>query len=156
MVYRTLKFLKDERNSPERTYQSEREEFVKIGVRAIRRRFGEDFVSFGDDFFRVGFFEEGPNPEVGKISPLIEPLVILLILVLNAIVGVWQETNAENALEALKEMQSPDARVIRNNGEVVTVPASELVIGDIVALARRGSCPGGFKSGRVEDRYVEV
>ena len=47
---------------------------------------------------------------------------------------MWQETNAENALEALKEMQSPDARVIRNNGEVVTVPASELVIGDIVAL----------------------
>lgn len=85
--------------------------------------------------FALAFFEEGPNPGGGKdITAFIEPLVILLILVLNAIVGVWQETNAENALEALKEMQSPDARVIRNNGEVVTVPASELVIGDIVAL----------------------
>ena len=85
--------------------------------------------------FVLAFFEEGPNPGGGKdITAFVEPLVILLILILNAIVGVWQETNAENALEALKEMQSPDARVIRNNGELMTVPANELVLGDIVAL----------------------
>ncbi len=42
-------------------------------------------------------------------------------------------------------MQSPDARVIRNNGEVVTVPASELVIGDIVALRGGDRVPADLR-----------
>eukprot|EP01065_Artemidia_motanka_P001189 TRINITY_DN10555_c0_g3_i1.p1 TRINITY_DN10555_c0_g3~~TRINITY_DN10555_c0_g3_i1.p1 ORF type:complete len:1040 (+),score=363.16 TRINITY_DN10555_c0_g3_i1:106-3225(+) len=67
------------------------------------------------------------------VSGFVEPLVILLILVINAIVGVWQETNAENALEALKEMASATAHV-RRDGKTQTVPAVELVPGDVVEL----------------------
>lgn len=59
----------------------------------------------------LAYFEEGSEEE--GIRAYIEPLVIVLILVLNAIVGVWQESNAEKALEALKELQSDTARVIR-------------------------------------------
>mmetsp|Transcript_20925 Transcript_20925/g.53619 ORF Transcript_20925/g.53619 Transcript_20925/m.53619 type:complete len:1079 (+) Transcript_20925:201-3437(+) len=64
----------------------------------------------------------------------IEPFVILLILVLNAVVGVWQESNAENAIEALKELQSEHARVLRNGKWMEHLPARELVPGDIVDL----------------------
>ncbi|KAF2324913.1 hypothetical protein GH714_021233 [Hevea brasiliensis] len=59
----------------------------------------------------------------------VEPFVIVLILVLNAIVGVWQESNAERALEALKEMQCESAKVLRDEYWVPDLPARELVPG---------------------------
>ena len=62
--------------------------------------------------FVLAYFEEGGEGE--GIRAYIEPAVILLILILNAIVGVWQESNAEAALEALKEMQPEYAAVLRD------------------------------------------
>ncbi len=67
--------------------------------------------------FVLAYLEEGSHEE--GIRAYIEPLVIVLILILNAIVGVWQESNAEAALEALKELQSETARVLRN-GKMVS------------------------------------
>lgn len=64
---------------------------------------------------------------------LFEPILILLIVVLNAIMGVYQEGKAEKALDALKNMSAPHARVIRD-GEEKIVEASELVPGDIIKL----------------------
>ncbi len=64
---------------------------------------------------------------------LFEPLLILLIVVLNAIVGVYQEGKAEKALAALKNMSAPHARVIRSGVEAI-IDASELVPGDIIKL----------------------
>ncbi|MCD7447836.1 calcium-transporting ATPase [Datura stramonium] len=52
-----------------------------------------------------------------------------LILIVNAAVGVWQESNAEKALEALKEIQSETACVIRDGKRISTLPAKELVPG---------------------------
>ncbi len=62
-----------------------------------------------------------------------EPALILLIVVLNAAMGVMQESKAEKALDALKNMSAPHARVIRNGKERI-VDASELVPGDIIRL----------------------
>ncbi len=64
---------------------------------------------------------------------LFEPLLILLIVVLNAIMGVYQEGKAERALDALKNMSAPHARVIRDGVEKI-VDASQLVPGDIIKL----------------------
>ena len=62
-----------------------------------------------------------------------EPALILFIVILNAIIGVAQENKAEKALDALKSMSAPQARVLRNGSETI-IPASELVPGDIIHL----------------------
>ena len=64
---------------------------------------------------------------------LFEPLLIVLIVILNAVMGVYQEGKAEKALDALKSMSAPHARVIRD-GEETVIDASELVPGDIIKL----------------------
>ncbi|HFU5921166.1 TPA: cation-translocating P-type ATPase [Enterococcus faecium] len=63
----------------------------------------------------------------------IEFLVIFAVLMLNSIISVVQTKKAEGSLEALKNLSAPDARVIRD-GKEKTIPANELVVGDIVLL----------------------
>ncbi|MEE0896294.1 MAG: calcium-translocating P-type ATPase, PMCA-type [Acutalibacteraceae bacterium] len=64
---------------------------------------------------------------------LFEPILILVIVVLNAVMGVYQEGKAEKALDALKNMSAPHARVIRDGQESI-VDASNLVVGDVIRL----------------------
>lgn len=64
---------------------------------------------------------------------LFEPGLILLIVVLNAVMGVVQESKAEKALDALKNMSAPHARVIRDGMEKI-ISADQLVPGDIILL----------------------
>ena len=64
---------------------------------------------------------------------LFEPALILLIVILNAIMGVYQEGKAEKALDALKNMSAPHARVVRDGAETV-IDAAQLVPGDIIHL----------------------
>jgi Ca2+-transporting ATPase len=63
----------------------------------------------------------------------IDSLVIFLILVLNTLLGFWQELKAERALSALKEMAVPEVRV-RRRGREQLISAEELVPGDLVLL----------------------
>jgi len=63
----------------------------------------------------------------------VDAIVILAIVLLNATIGYTQESRAEEALAALKEMTAPDARVVRD-GEERRIPAAELVPGDVAVL----------------------
>ena len=64
---------------------------------------------------------------------LFEPALIVLIVILNAVMGVMQESKAEKALDALKNMSAPHARVIRGGKEML-IDAADLVPGDIIKL----------------------
>lgn len=60
--------------------------------------------------FVIALFGDGDD----GIAAYIEPFVILLILVLNAIVAIYQDNDAESALEALKDMQATLCQVLRD------------------------------------------
>ena len=62
-----------------------------------------------------------------------DAVVIALIVVANVIIGVWQEYRAESALEALKRLSSPRARVMRD-GDVRVIDATEVVVGDVLVI----------------------
>jgi len=70
--------------------------------------------------------------------------VILAIVALNTLLGVTQESRAEQALEALKAMVRPTARVLRG-GHVVELPAQELVVGDVVLLEAGARIPADLR-----------
>lgn len=69
----------------------------------------------------------------GDAEGFIEPALILLIVIINAIIGVFQENKAEKALEALQNMSAPHAHVLRDGKEQI-ISAQEVVLGDIIIL----------------------
>ncbi len=69
----------------------------------------------------------------GGETDWVEPIVILLIVIINGVLGVVQESRAEAALEALKNLSAPSARV-RRGGELKTIKSTELVPGDVIEI----------------------
>lgn len=68
------------------------------------------------------------------LESFVEPLVILMILVVNAVVGVWQSQSASDSISALQEMQPTLCTPLRNGDWQADQPASDLVPGDIIQL----------------------
>ncbi|MDO5294585.1 MAG: calcium-translocating P-type ATPase, PMCA-type [bacterium] len=64
---------------------------------------------------------------------LVDPIIILLIITLNAILGVIQEAKAERSLDALKKLSAPNA-LVKRDGTIETIESSKLVPGDIIYL----------------------
>ena len=74
-------------------------------------------------------------------------IIILFVVVVNAVLGVYQENKAEKAIEALQEMSAATSKVLRG-GKIVTVHSEELVVGDVVLLEAGDAVPA---DGRIID-----
>ena len=69
----------------------------------------------------------------GLLGEVVDCIAILAIVVLNAVIGFYQEFKAEKSIAALKKLTAPQAKV-RRDGQVISIPASGVVAGDILAL----------------------
>ena len=67
-------------------------------------------------------------------------IIILAVVIINAILGVYQESKAEKAIEALQEMSAATSRVLRD-GQIQTIPSEDLVKGDIILLEAGDAVP---------------
>jgi Ca2+ transporting ATPase len=98
----------------------------------------------------LALFEEGEG-----WTAFVDPAVILTILILNAVVGVSQESSAEKAIAALQEYSANTAKVVRN-GKVQHLKAEELVPGDIIDVAVGDRIPADCRLLSIESNSFRV
>ena len=73
-----------------------------------------------------------------------DAIIVLVVVLLNAIVGMVQEGKAQQALEALKKLSSPTA-MVKRDGKVFEIPAAQLVAGDVVVLEAGRQIPADLR-----------
>jgi Ca2+ transporting ATPase len=107
--------------------------------------------------FVLALFEEHEEGE-SSFHAFVEPLVIIMILICNASVGVWQERNAESAIEALKEYEPEVAKVIRQSkpGSAQRIKAKELVPGDICEIAVGDKIPADIRITSIYSTTIRI
>ncbi|MDO5716738.1 MAG: calcium-translocating P-type ATPase, SERCA-type [Tissierellia bacterium] len=96
-----------------------------------KRSFLQKFLDQFKDFLIVVLLIAAAIEFVAK--EYVEAVVILAIVILNALLSLYQEGQAEKSLESLKKMSAPEAKVLRD-GKKIIVPARDIVPGDIVIL----------------------
>jgi Ca2+-transporting ATPase len=85
---------------------------------------------------------------------LTDGLFIIAIVIINIILSIVQERNASNALEALKKMASPEAKVIRD-GQIQKIDAANLVVGDTVVIEAGDYIPADLRLIESINLYIE-
>lgn len=101
--------------------------------------------------FLIAVFDDGDE----GIAAYVEPFVILLILVLNAMVAIYQDNDADSALEALKDLQATTCTTLRN-GTWCSMDSKRLVPGDIVKVVAGDCVPADIRITQLESVSLQV
>lgn len=118
----------------------------KYGRNELEAQKKKSFLSkliaqFADFLIIILLVAAGISAFVGEKE---DAIVILAIVVINAILGIYQEGKAEKSVEALQKLSAPNAKVIRD-GNMLTLPASEIVPGDVVVLEAGDIVPADLR-----------
>ena len=119
---------------------------AKYGPNELKEKEGEGFLAkilhqFTDFLVLILIGASIVSILVGEVK---DSIVIIAIVIINATLGIIQEGRAEKALEALKKMASPNAKIIRES-QLTTMPANTLVPGDIVILEAGDIIPADLR-----------
>jgi Ca2+-transporting ATPase len=123
----------------ERLGRNGRNKLVEGKKKSLIRRF---FEQLADPMIIILIFAaviSGVLAVVEKEFPT-DVIIILAVVLINAVLGVLQESKAEKAIEALQKMSAATSKVLRD-GKIVSVPSEELVVGDIVLLEAGDAVP---------------
>lgn len=118
----------------------------EYGRNELEEQSKKSFISkliaqFADFLIIILLVAAGISAFVGERE---DALVILAIVIINAILGIYQEGKAERSVEALQKLSAPNAKVIRD-GNLLTLPAAEIVPGDVVALEAGDIIPADIR-----------
>lgn len=99
------------------------------------------FVQFKDVMIQILLVASVISGIIGEFT---DTIVIIVIVLLNAILGFYQEYRADKAMQALKKMSATHARVLRDK-QIMSLPATQLVPGDVVLLEAGNAVPADIR-----------
>ncbi|MGD8197660.1 HAD-IC family P-type ATPase [Lacticaseibacillus paracasei] len=88
------------------------------------------------------------------IGDVTDTSVIVLVIIINAIIGYYQESNASDSLEKIKKMLAPEATVYRD-GERLDIPSANLVVGDVVFLEAGDNVPADLRLVDIDNLTIQ-
>lgn len=159
-IEQTLKSLKTEKGGLSVTQSKQRSD--KVGPNKISQkkkkglilRLLEQFKDFMVIVLLISSIISFVTSIIEQNNDYIDSIIILVIVFLNAIMGVVQEYKAERAIESLQKLSVPKARVLRSNKEI-TIDSENLVPGDVILLSRGELVPADARLIQSHDLKVE-
>lgn len=92
----------------------------------------------------ISLFLEKPWEHSWSLESISESIIIGVVILLNGVIGTFQEAKAEKALEALKKMSAPSC-VVKRDGHLVEIKTEELVVGDVVEIEAGRTIPADLR-----------
>ena len=128
----------------ERLAQNGKNKLVEGKKKSIIRRFMEQLADPMTIILIVAAVISGGIAVYEKITTghgeFVDSIIILAVVILNAVLGVFQESKAEKAIEALQKMSAATSKVIRD-GKILHIPSEDLVVGDVILLEAGDAVP---------------